>query len=117
LSAPTRRSSAVVERACSNGIERTVPPRASTSAAPTILATGQSPPFTSTSGRQAPISAAGVSSSNQVTASTDCSAATSAMRSASALSGRPGPLPRRRAEASPFSATTSAAPSARARAR
>jgi hypothetical protein len=63
------------------------------------------------------MSAAGVSSSNQVTASTAESAATSAMWSASGFTGRPGPLPRRRTEASPFSATTSAAPRARARAR
>ena len=38
--------------------------------APAMRSTGQSPPFTSTSGRQAAISASGVSSSNQVTAST-----------------------------------------------
>jgi len=107
----------VLERWCSKGIECTAPPRASTSLAPTMRATGQSPPFTSTSGRQAPINAAGVSSSNQVTASTDSSAATSAMRSSSALTGRPGPLPRRRTDASPFNATSSAAPRLRARAK
>jgi hypothetical protein len=107
----------VLERRCSNGIECTAPPRASTWAAPTMRPAGQSPPLASASGRQASISRAGVSSSNQVTASTDSSAATSAMRSASAFTGRPGPLPRRRAEASPFSATSSAAPSARARER
>jgi hypothetical protein len=104
----------VVERWCSNGIDTTRPPRASVSRPPAIFSTGQSPPLTSTSGLSASISAAGVASSNEVTASTDARAATSAMRSASAFTGRSGPLPRRRAEASLFSATTSAAPSARA---
>ena len=63
-----RCTSAVVERSCSNGIDSTWPPRASTLAAPTMRSTGQSPPLTSTSGRQAAIRASGVSSSNQVTA-------------------------------------------------
>jgi hypothetical protein len=107
----------VLERWCSNGIACTAPPRARTCAAPTMRAAGQSPPFTSTSGRQAPIRPAGVSSSNHVTASTAASAATSAMRSESAFPGRPGPLPSRRAEESPFNVTSCAAPSARARAR
>ena len=61
-------SSAVVERSCSNGIDTTCPPRAITPPAPTMRSTGQSPPFASTCGRQAAISASGVSSSNQVTA-------------------------------------------------
>src|SRR5262249_17261943 len=112
-----RCTSAVVERSCSKGIEITRPPRASTPAAPAMRSTGQSPPLTSTSGRQAAIRRWGVSSSNQVTALTASSAATSASRSASGFRGRSAPLPSRRAEASLFSATSRLAPSARARAR
>ena len=62
----------------------------------------------------AAISACGVSSSNGTTRSTAASAASTAIRSASALSGRSAPLPRRRTEASEFTATTSDAPSPRA---
>src|SRR5919201_2581318 len=111
-----RAISAVVERWCSKGMETTRPPRASTPAAPMMRSTGQSPPFASTSGRQAAIRRSGVSSSNQVTALTASSAATTARRSASGLSGRSAPLPRRRAEASLFSATSRLAPCSRARA-
>jgi hypothetical protein len=82
-----------------------------------MRSTGQSPPFTRTSGPAAAISASGVSSSNQVTASTAASAATTASRSWSGLMGRSAPLPSRLADASLFSATSSAAPSSRARAR
>ena len=92
----------------------TRPPRASTLFAPAMRSTGQSPPFTSTSGRHAVISVSGVSSSNHVTALTEASAAMTASRSASGLSGRSAPLPRRRAEASLFSATSRLAPMARA---
>src|SRR3954464_8893221 len=77
-----RCTNAVVEWSCSKGIDSTRPPRASTSAAPTMRSIGQSPPFTSTSGRQARISAAGVSSSHQVTALTPSSAARGARRGA-----------------------------------
>src|SRR5205085_7437434 len=112
-----RAMSAVVERSCSKGMETTRPPRARTPAAPTMRSTGQSPPFASTSGRHAAISRSGVSSSNQLTALTASSAATTARRSASALIGRSAPLPRRRADASLLSATSRLAPSARARAR
>src|SRR6185295_7330381 len=94
---------AVVERSCSKGIDITRPPRASTPGAPAMRSTGQSPPLASTSGRQAAISASGVSSSNQVTALTMPSAATTAARSASEFSGRSAPLPSRWADASPFS--------------
>src|SRR5260221_1022803 len=111
-----RCTSAVVERSCSKGIESTRPPRASTPGAPAMRSTGQSPPFTSTSGLHKAISFSGVSSSNDVTALTASSAATTASRSASGLSGRPGPLASRRAEASLFSATTRLAPSTRDRA-
>src|SRR5207302_534503 len=82
-----------------------------------VRSAGQSPPLASTSGRHAAISCAGVSSSNHVTASTIDNAAMTASRSSSALIGRSPGLPRRLAEASLFSATSNAAPSARARAR
>src|SRR5256885_3027565 len=109
-----RCTTAVVERWCSKGIETTRPPRASTLFAPAMRSTGQSPPFTSTSGWHAAMSFSGVSSSNQVTALTEASAATTASRSASGLSGRSSPLPSRRADASLFSATSRLAPRARA---
>jgi len=59
----------------------------------------------------------GVSVSNQVTRSTDCSAATTARRSSSAFTGRSSPLPRRRTDASVLRASSKPAPSARAWAR
>src|SRR6266404_5485400 len=76
-----RCTKAVVERSCSNGIDATRPPRASTLFAPAMRSIGQSPPFTRTSGWHAAISFSGVSSSNQVTALTQPSAATTASRS------------------------------------
>ena len=76
-----------------------LPPRASTPPAPAMRSTGQSPPFASTCGLAAAISASGVSSSNQVTASTHSSAATTASRSARRVERPLGPLaePPRRA--------------------
>lgn len=109
--------SAVVERWKTNGMECTSPPQPLTSAAPTMLSTGQSPPLTSTSGRRARMSLNGVSSSKGTTKDTDSSAASTAMRSASGLTGRSGALFWRRTESSEFTPTTSAAPSARACAR
>src|SRR5512139_1100907 len=69
------------------------------------------------SGRTRSISSHGVGSSNNATKSTACSAASTQARSAPLLSGRCGPLPRRRADASLLRPTSSAAPSARACAR
>ena len=115
--APDPREQAVVDRWCSNGIERTAPPQACTSRAPTIASGFQSPPLTSTSGRHARISASGVSASNGVTMLTDSSAASTAIRSARGLTGRSSPLPSRFADASEFTPTTRLAPSARACAR
>jgi hypothetical protein len=110
-------SIALVERSWINGIECTAPPQLSTSAAPIILSGAQSPPLTNTSGFTSLINASGVSSSNHVTMFTASSAASSAMRSASVLIGRCGPLPRRRTEASLLAATSRLFPSARACAR
>ncbi len=56
----------VVDRSCRNGMACTVPPQPRTTFAPTMRSNGQSPPFTSTSGRQHRIRSSGVSSSNQV---------------------------------------------------
>ena len=47
-----RDNNAVVERSNWNGIDFTDPPHSITCGAPTISCTGQSPPFTNTSGRQ-----------------------------------------------------------------
>ena len=62
-----RRTSLVVEYPSAYGSERTEPPRARTTSAPTMRSGAQSPPFTRTSGCRSRMSCSGVSSSNNVT--------------------------------------------------
>src|SRR5205814_2315844 len=80
---------------------------------PAISSSGQSAPFTRTSGPRAATSARGVSSSKTITWSTAARPASTSARSSAHRIGRPGPFSRR-TEASPFSPTTSTSPSARA---
>src|SRR2546422_8351900 len=111
----SRASRSVVEYPGTSGTRTTRPPQRSTWSAPTIASRAYSAPLTSTSGRRRSISPSGVSASNTTTRSTQASAATSRARSASGTSGRVAPpFPSRRTDASLFTATSSASPSARA---
>src|SRR5437773_1840579 len=111
-----RRISSVVEMPGTSGMRSTRPPRARVSSRPAISSSGQSAPFTRTSGPRAATSARGVSSSKTITWSTAARPASTSARSSAHRIGRPGPFSRR-TEASPFSPTTSTSPSARAAAR
>src|SRR5437660_813924 len=65
-----RRISSVVEMPGTSGMRSTRPPRARVSSRPAISSSGQSAPFTRTSGPRAATSARGVSSSKTITWST-----------------------------------------------
>ena len=74
------------------GMRTTLPPRASTVSRPTMASAAQSAPFTRTSGCSRSMIAAGVSSSNTTTASTQASASRTSARSCSGMIGLTGPL-------------------------